>query len=157
MTSTPYIALDVGLCISGCATAAASNTDRIIFLTLVCISNHLTARDTGTGIWIKNSLKMYNMLWKPLKNHLLNVAEDKSGGSPHYLDVLPQIPSQNPWYFYDLFFHDNSEIHVLIEWVKTQIRKRKALKYSIFQPNILLLNYMVLKTYHNSEVSFILK
>lgn len=54
MTSTPYIALDVGLCISGWATAAASNTDRIIFLTLVCISNHLTARGTGTRICIRN-------------------------------------------------------------------------------------------------------
>lgn len=34
MTSTPYIALDIGLCISGCTFAAASKTDRIIFLTL---------------------------------------------------------------------------------------------------------------------------
>jgi hypothetical protein len=33
----------------------------------------------------------------------------------------------------------------------------KKERTQIFQPNIVLLNNMVLKTYHNSEMSFILK
>lgn len=50
MTSTPYMALDVGLCISGCTAAADSKTDLIICLTLRWISNHWTAISISTCI-----------------------------------------------------------------------------------------------------------
>lgn len=52
MTSTPYMALDIGLCISGCTTAADSNTDLIICLTLEWISNHLTAKYQKMNLWL---------------------------------------------------------------------------------------------------------
>ena len=50
ITSTPYIALDIGFCISGCTAAAASKTDRNICLTLWWISNHLTANRQANAL-----------------------------------------------------------------------------------------------------------
>lgn len=98
---------------------------------------------------------MYTNALEASKNSSLDVAEEKREAVLITLMFFLKFPHK---ILKILVIYSSTIILRSIHLIMSKlVERRKALKYSIFQPKILLLKNRILKTYHDSEVSFILK